>query len=231
MTFLEMQTAFYDEFSVANTDSFLTLTYVKRILNRMKKKVEATHDWPHLERAMMRDSEANEYYNYPENWKQDSIYKLKYNGDNYDKVKFADYLRYQEDEGSNSSDKIFSDFRNRFFINPAPTEVVTNGIVFWGQEYSDDMSADGDESPFTLENEIEEIIIELAIATALKKSRGSMYTLGVTRERDALTMLEVANRKIMKRKSSYKYKNREQFKRMDLFPRNTSEIGNFTIRK
>lgn len=231
MTLLEMTTAILDDLGKSTSDPFYTTDIIKRYVNRSKNRIEGAHDWAQLERAVKRDSEANEYYNYPENWKQDSIYKLKYNGDNYDKVKFADYLRYQEDEGSNSSDKIFSDFRNRFFINPAPTEVVTNGIVFWGQEYSDDMSADGDESPFTLENEIEEIIIELAIATALKKSRGSMYTLGVARERDALTMLEVANRKIMKRKSSYKYKNREQFKRMDLFPRNTSEIGNFTIRK
>ena len=228
MTFLEMQTAFYDEFSISTTDSFLTLAYVKRILNRAKGKVEATHDWPHLERSMVRDSEVNEYFNYPENWKQDSIYKLKYNGDDYEKVRFADYLRYQENE--NASDKIFSDFRNRFFINPAPTEVISRGIELWGQEYSDDMSDDSDESPFTMEIEIEEIIIELAISMALKKSRGSFYAMGVARERDALVALERANVKIMKRQSSYRMKNREMFKRIDLFPRNESRTGNFTRR-
>lgn len=225
MTFLEMQTAVYDDLSVANTDAFYSLNYIKRIINRAKNRIEDAHDWPHLERAMTRDSEANEYYNYPENWKQDSIYKLKYNGDDYEKVRFKDYLKHQENGGT---DKIFSDFRNRFFINPAPASVITNGIEFWGQEYSADMSADGDTSPFTLEREIEEIIVDLSLAMALKKGRGSMYQKGLVMERDALTKLEIINRKILKRQSSYHLKDRAMFEKIDLFPGDSTKAGNFT---
>lgn len=228
MEFLEMQTAVYDDLSVANTDAFYSLAYIKRIINRAKNRVENAHDWPHLERAMTRDSEANqEYYNYPENWKQDSIYKLKYNGDDYEKVRFKDYLQYQEDYDNNATDKIFSDFRNRFFINPKPAILVTAGIEFWGQEYSADLSGDTDETPFTLEREVEEIIIELSLAMALKKGRGSNYQRGMIMEKDALTKLEIINRKILKRQSSYRFKNRSMFKELNLFPGGATRVGNF----
>lgn len=228
MTFLEMQNAIYDDLGKSNTDPFYTLAIIKRYINRAKNRVEAAHDWPHLERSDIRNSEANqEYYNYPENWKQDSIYKLKFDGDDYDKVRFKDYLKYQEDNGNNATDKIFSDFRNRFFINPAPTSVVTGGIEMWGQEYSADMSADADTTPFTLEREIEEIICNVARGMAIQKDKSKRKE-GIEIVREEMTRLEIINHRILKRQSSYRMKDRKMFEKIDLFPGETTRTGNFT---
>lgn len=226
MTFASMIQAIYDDLGKEDTDPFYSLAIVKRMINRAKNRVEAAHDWPHLERSMKRDSEASEYYNYPENWKQDSIYKLKFDGDDYDKVRFKDYLKYQEDYDDNATDKIFSDFRNRFFINPAPTSVIANGIEIWGQEYSDDLSADGDKTPFTLEREIEEIICNVARGMAIQKDKSKRKE-GIEIVREEMTRLEIINVRILKRQSSYRMKNRKMFKRIDLFRGGKLREGNF----
>jgi len=223
MTFLEMQNAVYDDLGKANTDPFYTLAMIKRYINRAKNRVEGAHDFPHLERSDVRDSEVHEYYNYPEDWKQDSIYKLKFDDDDYQKVRFKDYLKHQEDGGT---DKIFSDFRNRFFINPAPTSVVVKGIELWGQEYSADLSADTDKTPFTLEREIEEIICNVARGMAVQKDK-SKRAEGIEIVREEMTRLEIINRRILKRKSSYHFKDRSMFSKVNLFPGESNRTGNF----
>ena len=224
MTFLEMQTAVLDDLGKTTTDPFYTLVMIKRYINRAKNRVEGAHNWPHLERSMKRDSEASEYYNYPENWKQDSIYKLKFDDDDYTKVRFSDYLKHQEDDGT---DEIFSDFRNRFFIHPAPTSVITHGIEIWGQEYSADLSGDSDTTPFTLEREIEEIICNVARGMVVQKDKSKRKE-GIEIVREEMTRLEIINHRILKRKSSYHFKDRSMFEKLNLFPGDSTKIGNFT---
>ncbi len=228
MTFLEMQTAVLDDLGKSTTDPFYSLPTIKRYINRAKNRIEGAHDWPHLERSMKRDSEANEYYNYPENWKQDSIYKLKYNGDDYEKIRFRDYLKYQEDYDNTATDKVFSDFRNQFFINPAPTSVIVSGIEIWGQEYSADLSADANTTPFTIEREIEEIICNVARGMIIQKDK-SKRAEGQKIVLEEMQRLEIINRRILKRQSSYAFKNRAMFKDLDLFPGSATRTGNFTV--
>ncbi|MDD4601509.1 MAG: hypothetical protein PHQ46_10725 [Negativicutes bacterium] len=229
MTFKEMQDAVYDELGVTNSDTFFTLVLIKRYINRAKRQVENSHNWPHLDCADTRSSEINqEYYNYPENWKPFSIDKLKYNSENYKKTDYKDYLAYQE-SGLDPNCKMFASYRNQFFISPIPVSVIEQGIEIWGQELSADMSEDDDVTPFTAEPEIEEIIVNLALAMCHKKARGSRYAVGQTLEQECLARLEVIYKKIRKRQSNYTNKNRQMFSRINLFPGTNSSAENFSI--
>lgn len=217
MTFQDFYTAIYDDLSVTTSDVFYTLVYVKRKINQRMKFVAGYFNWPQTEDAVNRDSEANqEWYNYPENMKQDTIRKLMFNGEFYDKVAYPDYLKYQQDYGAGATDKIFTDFQNKYFINPKPTADISAGISLWGQVIPADMVNTTDQTPFYNDPDIEQIILELAQADCYKKGRGSMYPRGVEMERDALQKLEVIRKKVVLRQASYKTKNNSMFKHVDL---------------
>lgn len=232
MTFLEMQTAVYDDLSVPNTDSFYTLVYVKRAINRAVKIVAGLHPWPHTERAMKRSSEANQdYYNIPENFKIDSIFRLTLDDERYVPLNWEDYQKYLEDHGSNASTKYFTTFRNRYFINPTPTADGSNNISIWGQEIPDTLDDDKDVTPFQGESEIEEQIVEVALALCLMKGRGSNYGKGVERRAVAITFIESIYDTINRRQALTRTQNTSMFGWRPIFPKHGhSSRGKFSRR-
>lgn len=224
-----MQDAVYDELGVTSSDTFFVLALVKRYLNRARKRVESAHNWPQLDCADTRSSEADqEYYNYPENWKLFSIDKLKFSGEDYKKTDYKDYLKHQE-SGLDPNFKMFATYKNQYFISPVPSSVVEQGIEIWGQEYGPDLSGDSDVTLFVDEPEIEEIIVNLALAMCHKKARGSRYAVGQALEKECLVRLEVIHKKTRKRQSNYTNKNRQMFSKVNLFPGTNSAPGNFSI--
>lgn len=232
MTFLEMQTAVYDDLSVSSTDTFYTVAYVKRAVNRAMRIVAGLHPWPHTERAMKRSSEANkEWYNIPENFKNDSIYLLSLDGEYYTILNWKDYLKYKDEQGANASEKYASTFRNRYFINPTPSADGSNNISIWGQEIPDDMVDDSDVSAFNGEAEIEEQIVEIAIAFCLMKGRGTNYSRGLERKTSAITFVEAIYDTINRRQALTKTQHTSAFPWRPIHPKNGSDrnrIGNFS---
>ena len=217
MTFLEFQTNIYDDLGVTSSDSFYSLAYIKRRINANMKRVAGYFNWPQTEDAVNRDSEANqEWYNYPENMKQDTIRKLMFNGEYYKKTAYPDYLQYQEDMGANATDKIFTDFQNKYFINPKPTADIVAGISLWGQVIPSDLTADTGVTPFYNDPDIEEVIYQLSLADCYKKARGTMFERGATMEKEALQKLEIIKKKVMLRQASYKNKNNNMFEHTEL---------------
>jgi hypothetical protein len=185
------------------------------------KFIAGFHNWAQTEDAVTRDSEAGqEWYNYPENMKQDTIKELMYNGEYYEKINYRDYLRYKQDEGVNATDKIFTDFQNKYFINPTPTSAISAGISLWGQTIPADMVNTTDATPFSNDPDIEQIIYDLSLADCYKKGRGSMFERGRAMEMDALQKLEVIKKKVVFRQASYKTKNNSMFKHVNLVNRN-----------
>jgi hypothetical protein len=217
MNFGGIKTAIRDDLSIATGDSFFSDAYIARVANRAIKWAANFHNWEETQRAVKRDSEADqEYYNYLENFKRDSIFKLTYNGDDFKKVRFRDYLKYQEDNPS-GTDKIFADYRNRYFINGTIAEIV-GGIVIWGHEIPSDYSDDADETPFQNQADIEEAIVKYGVGLAMKKARGSDYSRGKAEILEAITLLGIARKAQLKRQADYKTKNNQMFNRIDIVP-------------
>lgn len=228
MTFLEFQTNLYDDLSVTTSDSFYTQVLVKRYINRVAKAVAGAHPWPHTQKAVYRTSAVGyEYYDYPSNLKEESIRTLYFNGDEYEELDFADYLKYKEDYGSNASNKYFANYENKYFINPTPT--VAAEITLWGQEIQSDMSSDSDTTPFSSEPELEEAIYDITLGKLLKKGRGSNYARGDQLEKDGWMKVEFIWDKVKQRMARGKIKNRSMFKKPDLFPGGKTSTGRFSI--
>ena len=182
-----MQTALINELSTITTSTFWTQTMIKNWINRGVIWAVNFKPWPFTERSEYTKSRANaEYYDYPLDtpdgppaFKSDSIRLCQVEQDDgtmatYQKTNYIDFMKYLEGtaNGDNDgTDKIFSDFRRRYFINPIIT-VSGRKIIIWGQEKAKELSADTDETPFAEGEETgDQAIILYAKNLALKKAR------------------------------------------------------------
>lgn len=222
MTNAELKTAVSDDLSISSGDFFYSDAYIQRIVNRSVKWFASLYNWQQTQYAYYRNSVAGqEYYNYPEKFQTDSIWKLTFNGNDYDRIAFSEYLKYKEENSGSASDKIFTDFRRQFFVNPAPT--VEAEIVVWGHLVPDDMSADADTHPFAGEQDPEEAIVKYALGLALKKGRGTQYDKGVKEIAGAKAIADAIWEAQQREQSKYKTKDIQMFEYIDILPTNGGE--------
>ena len=121
MNFGELQTAMLDDLSLLSTDTFYTTGLIKRYLNRSVKYIAGKHNWQQTQKAKtatITESQVGEYFNYGEDFKQDSLFRIEVNGKKYKIVTFPEFREFKTDNPNNST-KLASDFRNRIFANPS----------------------------------------------------------------------------------------------------------------
>lgn len=223
-----------DDLSTGATDQFYTDAIIDRAINRSYKRISGLRNWPQTEQSYIRDSEANQaYYNYPTNFKTDSLKRLKYNGEKYEKTVWSEFLNYQDENVTSADDKIFSDHRRQYHLNPAPAADISGGIEIWGHEIPVAMSAEDDTTVFSGDAQVEEAIVKLAQAILYKKGRGNMYDRGVKLETEALADIGDAYKTIMKAQGDYASKNTPVFNHIDILPGrrrgSRTQRGNFNI--
>lgn len=219
MNFDELQQTLLDDLSATTSDAFYTTAYIKRVINRAHKWVAGMRNWPQTEETYKRDSEVGQnYYNYPTNFKTDSIVELSYNGVIYDKTVWRDYRRYLVDNPT-GQDKIWSDLKRQYHINEnVALSAITDGIEITGHLIPDSMVNGTDTTLFTGDSNIENAIIKYAQSLIYKKGRGQMYDRGIALEEDAKALLGDAWSQIMKSQGDYASKNGVVFNQIDVLP-------------
>ena len=164
----ELRTALNNRISSAKVGGFWTSTQKDEWLNFSLVRICNWRRWKFLELAKTVDggSLANqEYYDYPDDFKIDSIYYMEVNAKEYLKKRWSDYQTYKANK---SSDKIFTSYSNYYFIYPV---ITTAGLVIdiWGIVKATKMASEADTSG--IPSEFDESIIKLAFAKCLKKAR------------------------------------------------------------
>ena len=234
MDFSTLQTAILDDLTATSSDAFYTTAVIKRAINRAHKWVAGLRNWPQTEETYYRDSEANQnYYNYPTNFKSDSIKELLYNGEKYDKTVWSEYRAYLRDNPT-GSDKIWSDLKRQYHINEnVALSAITNGIEITGHIIPDDMVNNSDTTLFVGDSNVETAILKYALSILYKKGRGQMYDRGVALEDDAKALVADAWSQIMKAQGDYQSKNGVVFNRIEVLPtrsqRRRTGRGNFNL--
>lgn len=210
--------ALLDDLSIEAGDTFYDsatdYALIDRFINRSVKFIANMYLWQETQRAVKRDSENSEYYNYPENWKTDSIDRITVDGKSYKKIQFREYQQFKEDNPS-STKRVFSDFRNRYFISPAPTTEGDKNIKIWGHEIPDELSDAADEHPFSGQSLLEEAIHLYALGLALRKARGSFFTRGRELQAEALVLVQQAWDNQLSDQADYKSETAEMFEHTD----------------
>jgi hypothetical protein len=194
MTREEHREAILDEISLESTDTFITTAILNRFYDRSVRWLGGLKNWQETQIARKQTltivgDETDEYWDYPENFKTDSVYRLEINGDRYKQLTFVEYLNFKEDNNSNK--KVFADYRRQIFIHPTPTSSA-DVLSIWANEIP--AKATGDDSTHPWENEqlFEEAINRYMIGLVFKKMQGSFYAKGKEMHAEALTLAKQA---------------------------------------
>lgn len=234
-TYSEMVAGAQLDLNKGAESTFITPASVGSYLARAYLKAYGLFLWPESEDAKKTSSVADqEYYDYPQTWIPDSIWKLKYNSvDLKDPLVFKDYLYEKENSYPNGNKRIWSSQWRRFFITydgASPTSNGNNNIEVWGKKAADTFNSD---NPLTIFSyslpECNIAVVDEAVA--MMKSKGDNDQGGAFKSAEALKTLTVAYSKIKASQSKYE-KTTPLLDVPDLFEDNNSRtktnIGDFS---
>lgn len=209
MNFSELKNELRNRLSIAIGNTFWTDAMLADWLNQANRWACNYKKWPFTEEAVYTASRANAlYYDYPSNFKSDSISRLEIENaegkmEEYKKIAYQDFMKYitNNPEGK---DKIFSDYKRFYFINP---KVPVDGreITLWGQERPEKLVADTDKTPFAEGEEAgEEAIIKRALMIALQKAK--KYSEASVEREESKEILEQIYMRILEEQVTYQRK-------------------------
>ena len=232
--------AVQDDLNVDDNSTLYPQTIIKRAINRAYRKVSALFPWPELQDAKKTSTQVDqEYYDYPTNWRSNSIWKLTIldsdgNDERYGEdpdgspLSFDDYLNWKEDY-PDSTDKKWANQWRRFFIWPVPTTAGTNNIHVWGIKVPSSLTDNSDTTIFTYSTPEANESIELE-AVAILKSKGDDDKSAQFKSVEAKQILVVAWSKIKTENAKFE-KNQPFFYVTDMFGNSNSKDlrGKFDI--
>ena len=207
-TLAELRTAVQSDLTVDGESTLFPPTTIDLAINRAYRKCGAMFPWPELQDAKKTNAIANqEYYDYPETWRSNSIWKLTVDNERYGEdpdgspLSFDDYLNWKEDY-PDSTDKKWGNQWRRFFISPIPTVTGSNNIHVWGIMTTETLSLDADVTIFSysMPEGNEAVVLE---AVAILKAKGEEEKSGEFRSLEAKQILATAWGKIIAEKAKY----------------------------
>jgi hypothetical protein len=227
--FAELCSTVQSDLNIDSNSTLYSLTTVKLAVNRAYRKAGGLYRWAELEDAQKTSSIASqEYYDYPDTWRPDSMWKLVVDDEDYfDPLVFKDYLYEKENDIPSGADYLWSTQWRRFFIYPTPTANGNNNISIWGVKNVETLVNESDVTIFTysLPECNEAIVLE---AVAILKSKGENEKAGQFRSSEAKQILTTAWGKIRQEQMKYE-KTQPFFDVPDLFGKDNikNEIGKF----
>lgn len=207
-TFLELIQAVQSDLTIGDESSLFPLATVKLAINRAYVKAGSLFPFPELQDAKKTSTIAgNEYYDYPQTWRSNSIWKVQIDGVRYGEdpdgspISYDDYLNWKEDY-PNSTNKKWANQWRRYFVWPVPTTNGTNNICVWGIMNVETLSADGDVTIFSYSApECNEAVVLEAVA--ILKSKGEEEKSGEFRSLEAKQILATYWGKIRTEQAKY----------------------------
>lgn len=235
-TYQEIWEAIQSDMNVVDEAPLFPLATVKNVVNRAYVKIGGLFRWPGTDDAKKTSTQKNlEYYDYPQSWRPNSIWRLEVDGDQYGEspdgspMTFEDYLIWRADSSNaTSTEKKWANQKMRYFIYPVPTSAGTNNITVWGQKTVDELTDSGDITIFSysMPELNEAIVLE---ADAILKNKGEEEKSGELRSAGAKEIAIIAWNKIRQEKAKYE-KTQPFFYVEDMFSGKSKikqDIGNF----
>ncbi len=224
----ELRTAVQSDLNVGDESTLYSPTTIDLAINRAYRKAGALFPWPELADSKKTTTQANvDYYDYPSNWRSNSIWKLRVNLERYGEdpdgspLSFDDYLNWKEDY-PDSTDKKWANQWRRYFISPMPT-VADLVICIWGFMVTETLTEDADVTIFSYSSPEgnEAIVLE---AVAILKSKGEQEKSGEFRSLEAKQILAGMWGKIAKENAKFE-KNQPMWDVPDFFSGNGINNG------
>ena len=218
------------DLTVGSESTLFPLAKIKSAINRSYRKIGGVYRWPETEDAKKTSTFANqEYYDYPDTWRPDTIWKLTVDDEDYgDPLSFSDYLYEKEGEVPSGKDLFWTNQWRRFFIYPTPTTNGDYNISVWGQTVVEKLVNDEDITIFSysMPECNEAVVLE---AGAILRMKGEEPKTGVLLSSQAKEIIDAAWKKVKQEGAKY-IKTKPFLNVPDYFSEtvnNTDKIGNF----
>jgi len=224
MTFQEAQQNLTYKLGISytnlNSNDLITSIMVRDWLNMAGLQAWDYARWPFAEKVYTTASTGAEYYDYPDDFYENSIYILRAtdadgNYQIYEPTRYPDYLKYRSDYTA-GTDKIWATHRRFYFVNPyaCPTGRT---IEITGRQRYTVLSEDSSLMAFSPDSDNEEnsgnqAIVKLAYAIALASEKINNPQKALIEEKGAYQMLDIIYAKYQGDKSIYQTKNNPLFK-------------------
>lgn len=145
-----------------STSETVTEGNLNDLISRAHRWAAGYKKWPFTEgKVTTTYVSTTEDYSYPEGWKSDSIRLLQLGDKRVQKLVWSEYQSFKEDL-PDSSDRVYSDFGGRYYINPSID--LSGTITVWGQ-FTPPVLVEADTTVFEGEDdEGDEAVIEKTMA-------------------------------------------------------------------
>ena len=166
----DMEAELLARLQVANNSTMFPSARITTLIQNAYIWATTTWVWTDLVNGKYTSTIANsEYYDYPADFRSNTIMRLTVDGVSYDRKAFEDYLAYKE---RNPSDKykMFASYGRYYFIHPTPTANGSNNITVWGALMADGLPNANSTTIFTdNKEEGNEALVRKALSVALTR--------------------------------------------------------------
>ena len=206
--FSELQQGVQSDVNIGSESTLFPPTTVKSAINRAYIKSAGLFRWAETEDAKKTSTQLGiDYYDYPDTWRPDSIWKLVVDDVDYgNPLSFKDYQYEIENKTGNTlpsgRERIWTSQWRRYFIYPTPVASGDYNISVFGQRSVEAMDADADVTIFSysMPECNEAIILE---AVAILKGKGEDDKGGQFRSAEAKQILAIAWGKVRQDQAKY----------------------------
>ena len=167
----DLETELLERLLVADNSTLYPSARLTMLIQNAYRWAKSLVIWNDLVNARKTGTKVDhEYYDYPAEFRSESIIRLEVDGEVYERKNFEDYLDYK-DNNANTTKKMFASFSRRYFINPTPTLAGSYNIHVWGAIEGDQLDSSSSTTIFSYGNEEgNEAIIQKAFAVAIGRA-------------------------------------------------------------
>lgn len=225
-TYSEMKAELLSRLMIADNNTLFTTARIESLIKDAHLWATSLFLWPALERARITSTNGDYYYDYPSDFRTDSITRVIIDSVKYDRKAFEDFLDYKYNNPNETSKKIFADYGRQIFIFPTPG-TGTNNFDVWGCIQAAQLSGSVTTTIFSNSDEAgNEAIVKKAYSVALAKINKN---LSIQEELEAKNILIGIWGKIMQRQQRDQRLDRPFFDVTDMFAgKGTAGIGQFS---
>lgn len=221
----DLEQELLSQLEAADNSSIYPASRLTQLIKNAYKWATNLFIWNDLVRAKCASTVAgNYYYDYPDEFRSDTIIALEVDGEDYEQINFEDFKTFKKDN-PNSNEKLFASFGRQYFIFPTPTTNGTNNIDVYGAIQADDLVNSSSQSIFSGNKDSgNESVVRKAFSVAIKRADSSLSEKeekAATAELGRLNAIEVKGRQRQKRKQH------PRFNVPNFFAQGTSRVGNF----
>jgi len=225
-TYTELKTELSSRLQVASNSTLFTTTRIETLIKDAYMWATSQYNWPILEKAKITSTIANHYYyDYPAEFRTDSIIRVVIADQEYDRKAFEDFLDYKDANADDTDTFIFADYGRQVFIFPTPTVSGSSNFDVWGTIQPTQLSAGSDTTIFTYHDESgNEAIVKKALSVALSRSEKN---LSVQEENEAKGILATIWQKVMQKQARDQRLDHPFFEVEDMFAPGGTETSDF----